>query len=122
MRSSRFRMPALFSASLAVMIPWPLLGVLLLHAQLEQASEAFVLLGGITMFPLLILALFGVGSEDALIVIVALVWLGAAIAPWLLLRRRPVPWPMTVAFLVAQSIFALGQAAIGALLVAGKSV
>ena len=51
--------PALCVASIAVMAPWPLLGIALLHPQLDRASEAFMFLGGVTMFPLMILVLFG---------------------------------------------------------------
>lgn len=104
------------------MAPWPLLGILLLHAQLDQASEGFMFLGGITLFPLMILALFGNPSEEVLLVIVTLVWLAAAILPSLLLRKRLVSWSRVAGLLGAQSLFALGQAVMGAMLIIGKSI
>lgn len=116
------RLLALCLASIAVMAPWPLLGILLLHAQFDRSSEGFMFLGGITLFPLMILALFGNPSEEVLLVIVTLVWLAAAILPSLLLRKRLVSWSRVAGLLGAQSLFALGQAAMGAMLIIGKSI
>jgi len=112
---------ALCAASIAVMAPWPLLGIALLHPQLDRASEAFMFLGGVTMFPLLILMLFG-PPEEAIIAIVSLVWLAAALLPDILLRSRLTSWEGVAGLLGAQSLFALAQAAMAALLVIGKSI
>jgi hypothetical protein len=124
--ASRIRSPlralALSLASLAVMAPWPLLGVLVLHAQFDRPSEAFMFLGGITLFPLMILALFGNPSEELLIAVVALVWLSAALLPDLWLRKRLASWGAVGGLLAAQSAFALAQALMGAMLIVGKSV
>jgi len=113
---------ALCVASLAVMAPWPLLGMLLLHAQFDRPSEAFMFLGGITLFPLMILALLGNPSEEVLIVLVSLVWLAAALLPDFWLRKRLVSWGAVGGLLAAQSAFALAQALMGAMLIIGKSV
>lgn len=112
---------ALCAASIAVMAPWPLLGIALLHPQLDRASEAFMFLGGVTMFPLLILMLFG-PPEEAIFAIVSMVWLAAALLPDVLLRLRLTSWGAVAGLLGAQSLFALAQAAMAALLVIGKSV
>ena len=116
------RILALGLASIAVMTPWPLLGILLLHAQFDRASEGFMFLGGITLFPLMILALLGNPSEEFIFVIVSLVWLVAALLPGFLLRKRLVSWSRVAGLLGAQSLFALGQAMMGALLIIGKSI
>lgn len=115
-------MLALCVASLAVMAPWPLLGTLLLHAQFDRPSEAFMFLGGITLFPLLILAVLGNPPEEVLLVIVALVWLAAALLPDFWLRERLVSRGAVVGLLVAQSAFSFAQALMGAMLIIGKSV
>ncbi|MFM7261021.1 MAG: hypothetical protein ACKO3W_10500 [bacterium] len=75
-------------ASLAVMAPWPLCGVLLLHSQFDRNSEAFFFFGGITLFPLMILALFGDASEAVLITIMMIVWLAVAFLPSFMWRKQ----------------------------------
>lgn len=119
---SPLRALALCLASLAAMAPWPLLGTMLLQAQFDRPSEAFMFLGGITLFPLMILALFGNPSEELLIVVIAMVWLLAALLPGFWLRRRLASWGAVCGLLAAQSAFALAQALMGAMLIIGKSV
>ena len=75
-------------ASLAVMAPWPLLFILLMRAQFESPSDAGFFFGGITLFPLLVLALFGSISEEATIAILVVVWFAAALLPSPLFRKR----------------------------------
>lgn len=104
------------------MMPWPLLGILVMHSSFEKPSEAFFLFGGITMFPLMILAIFGSFPEEVFIVLLMLVWLAAAIIPELWFRRRLGTWPAIGVLLAAQSAFSLAQAVMGALLILGKSV
>lgn len=108
--------------SLAVMTPWPLLGIELTRPYFDTASEAFMLFGGITMFPLMMLALFGSVSEEALIVLLMLVWLASAILPVLWLRRRLRSWMAIGVLLSVQSAFSLAQALMGSLLILGKNV
>ena len=115
-------MLALCVGSLVVMTPWPLLGIELTRPQFDTASEAFMLFGGITMFPLLLLALFGPASEEVLIVLMMLVWVAAAAMPVLWLRRRLRSWMAIGVLLSVQSAFSLAQAAMGALLILGKNV
>ena len=110
------------AGSLAVMSPWPALGVLLLRSQLEQPSEGFFFVGGITLLPLMILAIFGSAPEEVLIGICLLVWLSVAVLPWILFRRHLGSRWAVVGMLALQSLFALAQALMGALLVIGKSV
>lgn len=117
-----WRMFALLLASLAVMLPWPLLGILVLQGQFDRSSEAFFFFGGITLFPLMILALFGNPSEEVLVVILMMVWLATAMLPNLFLYTRLVSWGRVVGLLGAQSLFAFLQAAMGAMLIIGKSV
>jgi hypothetical protein len=116
------RRVALHLVSLAVMAPWPLLGILLTHTHFDRDSEAFMLFGGITMFPLMILALFGTVSETVLIVVLLLVWLAAALLPGVWLRRRLRSRRAIVGLLGFQSAFSLAQTAMGALLILGKNV
>jgi hypothetical protein len=113
---------ALCIGSIAAMTPWPLLGIMLTQPYFDKGSEAFMLFGGITLFPLMILALFGSVSEETLIVLFMLVWLAAAVAPDLWLRRRLTSWGAVGILLGIQSAFSLAQAVMGALLVVGKNV
>lgn len=114
-------MLALCVGSLAVMAPWPLLGILLASSSFDRASEAFLPFGGVTMFPLMILALFSVG-ERVLIVLIMLVWLGAAVVPGLWVRRRLRSWRAVGVLLGVQAAFSLAQAVMGVLLIFGKNV
>ena len=116
------RTVALCLASLAVMVPWPLLGILLMQSLFDRASEAFFFFGGITLFPLMILALFGVHSEEVLISLFMLVWLATAVVPVLWFRGRLRSWTAIGVLLGVQSGFSLAQAVMGALLIVGKSV
>lgn len=104
------------------MAPWPLLGILALQSELDRASESFLFFGGITLFPLMILALFGSVSEEVLITLIMLVWLALAVLPDLWLRRRLSSWTTVGILLGIQSAFSLAQAVMGALLVVGKNV
>ncbi len=113
---------ALCLGSVAVMSPWPLLGIMAMRSSFEQASEAFFLFGGITFFPLMILALFGSVSEEVLIALIMLVWLAAAVVPDLWLRRRLASWWAIGGLLSVQSAFSLAQAVMGVLLILGKNV
>ncbi len=109
-------------ASVAVMAPWPLLGILLLHGQFDRSSEAVLFFGGITLFPLMMLAFFGSASEEILVIAVALIWLAAAVLPTLVFRKRLTSWAWIVGLLGLQTLFAFLQAAMGAMLIIGKSV
>jgi hypothetical protein len=116
------RASVLCIASIAAMAPWPLLGLALLHTQLDRTTEAFMFLGGVTMFPLIILMVFGSPPEEALMAIVTVVWLVAAVLPDLLLHKRLASWAAIGGLLGAQSLFSLAQAVMAGLLVIGKSV
>lgn len=108
--------------SLVLMAPWPMLGILLMRPSFEEPSEAFFMFGGITLFPLMILALFGPVPEEVLIVLIMLVWLAAAAVPVLWLRRRLRSSLAIGVLLAAQSAFAFAQAVMGALLIVGKNI
>ena len=113
---------ALCVGSIVVMAPWPLLGILVMRSSFEQPTEAFFFFGGITLFPLMILALFGSPSEEVLIALFMLVWLTAAVIPDLWLRRRLRSWSAIGGLLGAQAAFSFAQAAMGAMLILGKNV
>ncbi|MBX9737630.1 MAG: hypothetical protein K2X32_11965 [Phycisphaerales bacterium] len=113
---------ALCVGSVAVMLPWPLLGILLLQSLFDRPSEAFFFFGGITLFPLMILVLFGFHSEEVLFSLCMLVWLATAVLPVLWFRGRLRSWTAIGVLLGVQSAFSLAQAVMGALLIVGKSV
>lgn len=114
--------PILCLGSLAVMAIWPLLGTLMLRSSFEQPTDAFFFFGGLTLFPLMILAIFGSFSEQVHITIILLVWLAAVVVPVVWYRRSINSWRAIGRLLGAQSAFSLGQAVMGALLMLGRSV
>ncbi|MBU6414377.1 MAG: hypothetical protein KGS45_13005 [Planctomycetes bacterium] len=113
---------ALCLTSLVVMLPWPLLGILLLHSSFDKSTEAFLFFGGITLFPLMILALPGIHSEFMLVSLFMIAWLPVAAVPDLWIRRRLRSWSAVGILLGIQSSFLLAQAVMGALLIIGKNV
>lgn len=115
------RCVALCIGSLAVMAPCPLLGIALTRSSFDREAESFMLFGGITLFALMILAIFAV-ADWVYAVLIMLVWFAAAIVPDLWLRRRLTSWPAIGILLGIQAAFSLAQAVVGALLVIGKSV
>lgn len=124
-RSSRITTPwhrvVLGLASLAVMLPWPLLGILLVRSQFDDPSEAAMLFGGVTLFPLIVLAFFGF-ADAVYAVLMMLVWVAAVVVPGVWFRRRLVSWRAVAGLLGGQSAFSFGQAAMGVMLIVGKSV
>ncbi len=119
---SPLRTLALCFASLAVMALWPLLGILLLRTQFESASDAYFFFGGVTMFPLMILALFGSVSEEVIIAIFMVVWFAVALLPAIVLRKHLAARRAVGALLGVQALFSFAQAVMGALLLIGRSV
>jgi hypothetical protein len=120
--ASPSRTLALCLGSLAVMAPWPLLLILLMRPQFESPSDAYLFFGGITMFPLMVLALFGTVSEGTLVAIFMAAWLAAALVPDLWLRKRLASRRAIVVLLGAQALFSLAQGVMGALLLIGRSI
>ncbi|MEY2796122.1 MAG: hypothetical protein RIR10_1838 [Planctomycetota bacterium] len=112
---------ALFAASFGVMAPWPLLAMLATQSSFESWNEAALLFGGLTGIPLLIFALLGL-SETAFVSLILIVWLAALIGPHLWFARRA-PSRNTVFVVIGlQMGFSFAQAALGALMIFGKSV
>lgn len=120
--ASAGRVALLCVVSLIVMLPWPLLGILLMRSLFDRATEGFLFFGGITMFPLVILAIFGPVPEEVNIALLMLVWLATAAVPAIWLRRRLRSWWAVGGLLGAQAMLSLAQASMGALLIIGKSI
>ena len=107
--------------SLAVMAPWPLLAYVLVQSQVERLDESVLLLGswtGILMIPLILLGT----AESTVEITIVTVWLLAWVLPWLLLGRERLGTGVVRIVIVAQALFASGQAALGALMILTKSV
>ncbi len=116
------RFLALCLASLVVMAPWPLLGIVLMRSQFEKDTEAFMMFGGFTMFPAIILVIFGPIPEQVLIALLMLVWAAGAMLPNVWFRRRLGSWRRVGVLLGVQSAYSFAQALMGVMLIAGKSV
>lgn len=115
------RTVALCVASFAVMAPWPLLGILALHAQFDHADEASLLFGGITAIPIAILTLIGLPTASLPPILVSL-WIAAAVVPDIWFARRLASWRAVLTLLGWQAAFSLAQATMGAMMIVGKSV
>ena len=109
-------------ASLAVMIPWPLIGIALTHSLFDQASETALLFGGVTGLILAPLTSLFEFSETAFLAGVLAVWCSALILPPLIVLRLRSSRTVIAVLLSCQSAFSLAQAALGALMIVGKSV
>jgi len=109
--------------SLAVMIPWPVAGIALASSFFENDWEASFMFGGVTAIPIAMIALaFGGVSEEGMIGIMFVVWaLFLLLPPLLVFMIRPVRW-LIITMLACQAAFSMIQAAMGALMVLGKSV
>jgi hypothetical protein len=111
--------------SLAVMLPWPALGigVGLAGSIFEQASDFMFFFGSATLLLFLPFFLGGEGPPEVVIgTVIVVVWCSVLILPALFVALRR-PAGGVVAFLVLlQSIFALAQAALGLLMILGRSV
>ncbi len=107
-------------ASLAAMLPWPLLAILATHGYFDRANEAILLFGGITGIPLAILSVVGL-SETTMLAVILVVWIAAAIVPALWLWRGRASGQTALIVLALQSAFSLAQAGMGALMIYGKA-
>lgn len=112
--------------SLAVMIPWPILGIGVCIAGnlFEQAIDAVLLFGSVTL--LLLIApcyLMGLEPSEVLIgIVIIVVWIFVLIAPSLWAVRRRPTGPIAGLLFILQTVFAMAQAAFGFLMILGRSV
>ena len=112
---------ALCAASFGVMAPWPLLAILATQSFFETWNEAVLLFGGVTGIPLLIFALVSL-SETAFVSMILIVWFAAMLVPHFWFARRVHTRNAVGVLLGLQTGFSFAQAALGALMVVGKSV
>ncbi len=113
---------ALF-ASLLVMLPWPILGIVLCLglSLFETSSEVIFLFGSVTMIFLLPLGFF-VSSEWIFGILVGIVWLAALLLPFGF-RRKSIHSKHHVALVLGlQSLFSALQAGLGFLVILGKGI
>lgn len=103
------------------MLPWPLLATLATYSYFDNWNEVVLLFGGITGIPLAILSLFGL-SEAAVLILILLAWLLAAVVPVVWLARRLTSRRGVLRLYAAQSAFSFAQAALGAMMIFGKSI
>lgn len=121
-RAPRAQLAKRLIVSLLLMLPWPLIAAILLWDQFDQANEALLMLGGLTAMLLFPLILAGQYADILFATAISLVWLIAWLAPPLLLRRRVAGDSGVLAMWAGQTIFAILQVVMGALLIIGKSV
>ena len=112
-----------FWVSLAVMLPWPILGIwaCLSLSLFEKSTEAIFMFGSVTMFFLCPLG-FVVDSELVWGVLVGVVWLFALLLPLCFRRKSIHPRFQVPIVLIGQSLFSAIQAGLGFLVVLGKQI
>lgn len=112
----------LLGAGVVAMIPWPMLGVTICIGMLDQANEAYLLLGGVTglvIAPLLL----PLQAPDALFSAVILgVWISAWLVPPIVMLRKNWSTTTSIVVVLGQSLFSFSQAAMGVLIIFGKGV
>ena len=107
------------------MLPWPVIAVGLgrLSGQFEQWFEVAIMFGSITIFFLLPFALFGVEIPEIVICgILLAVWCGFLLFPLLASYRWRTSRQVLIVLYILQSAFSAAQAALGLLMLIGKSV
>lgn len=115
-------LPMLFLKSFAVMIPWPLLGIVLCYHMFDQPDEVVLLFGGITgIWALLLMTVVDL-PDTAFAVIIVVAWCLALVTPPVVMYRRRPSQTAIVVLLLIQGGFSIAQAALGALMILGKSV
>jgi hypothetical protein len=114
-------LPMLFLKSFAVMIPWPLLGIILCYRMFDQPDEAVLLFGGITGIAAFIVMAVVDLPDTAFAVIIVVAWCLALVAPPVAMYRWRSSQTAIVALLLIQGGFSIAQAALGALMILGKS-
>jgi hypothetical protein len=107
--------------SLAVMIPWPLVGIGLMFPMFDEPGEWVLMFGGISILITLPLLMFDVLSETVISVFILAVWTLCLVLPPAAMKRRRASGRARATFLLMQSGFSLGQAAMGILMILGKS-
>lgn len=115
------RMAVICLLSFLVMAAWPAVSIWLRHAQLDHWTDAIYFLGGVTLIPALLIAVFG--APDAVILgIIVLVWLAALAMPVVFCRKwLGRPWPV-IAVLAGQAVFSFAQAGVALLMLATVDV
>lgn len=122
-RVSAWWLPVILLMSFVAMIPWPASGIALFQSTFENAWEAYFMFGGLTAIPVAYMSiLFGGLSNDGFGMILVVVWGLVLVAPpaLIVLFRPTRRW--IVATLIGQATFSMIQAALGILMVIGKSV
>lgn len=99
-------------ASLTVMLPWPLLGILITNSHFDDPSETTLIFGSIFVAPIASLTSFAQFPDELYAGLALLLWMTAAIAPTLLFRKRLTSWLSLGVLLIAQSAFAFANAAL----------
>jgi len=109
-------------ASLAVMVPWPLVGIALTRGLFDQPDEAVWLFGGVTGMALAPLALVVELTNTVFWVVILGVWCIALVVPAVIVLRIRSSRTAVAVLLSSQAAFSLVQAAMGALMILGKDV
>ena len=107
--------------SLVVMIPWPLIGIGLMYGMFDAPDEWVLMFGGISIFVAVPLLVFDVVTEATISAFILAVWMSCLILPPAFMKRKRASGQARAVFLLMQSGFSLGQAAMGVLMILGKS-
>ncbi|MFN3192815.1 MAG: hypothetical protein ACE361_20055 [Aureliella sp.] len=115
--------PVIILASLAAMLPWPLMAIGFCSSAglLEEASDSALMFGGITLIFLLPLGFFD-PPEWTFAAIFSGVWGLVLVLPALLAASERLRKRHLVFVYVIQAGFSIAQAGLGLLMIVGRSV
>ena len=103
------------------MLPWPFVGIALVHTHFNNWNESLLMFGGLVAIPAVLLSLLG-APEWVFLAVILLVWIGVWVVPTMFFRRRLSSRGGALMILGIQAAFSLSQALVGMLMIWGKSV
>ena len=120
--TAAWHFPAFLALTFGAMVVWPLLGIAASFSMFDKISEAVLFFGGFTTLLLLPISVVLPLSETvfgiAILAIWVLIWMGGSI--WF--TSGPRTQRGQIIGLALMSGISLGQAALGFLMILGKSV
>ena len=114
--------PAFFALTFVAVIVWPLLGIAASLSMYDDISEAAILFGGFTAVLLLPVYMVFPASETLYAVAIIAIWLLVWIVPSVWFTSKPRTRGSQFLFLAILSGVSFAQAALGFLMILGKSV
>ena len=118
----RWELPTFLLLSFLGMIQWPLLGIALMYPMFDRWSEGMLFFGSLSLLFLLPIYAFITPSELVIGVILIAIWLLAWVCASVWVTRGSSTKKWQIVCLSALSFASFIQAALGSLMILGKTV